>query len=269
MLFMKSGAGQAELARLRALQSAAKPVSFLGLTCSPESEGTVKLNPGQGFHWEECVAGERSARLAADAAALLGKPASELEDISAKDGWQPQEARDFLAEEGTQTTARLLASVVHDHEASPETLYQLNHVRLLKPGPGESTRTNDETRLFVATRVPDYSGSVTLRMREKAALELSGEGSASEFDKACQESQLSYPIICSIRVLVRPRRDGATEHTAPSTQTGGIDAAQHAGNTSAVIVEARQQPWNPPTAAALALHPLLQVLSESLSLIHI
>jgi len=205
------------------------------------------------------VAGERSAHLAAGAAALLEKPASQLEDISAKDGWQPQEARDYLAEEAIHTTARLLASVVHVDEASPETLYQLNHVRLFKPGPGDSVKTNDGTRLFVSTRVLDYSGSVTLRMREKAALELSREVSANDFDVACQQAQLSYPVLCSIRVLVRPRSDGAAEHMPPSAEAG----AQHASDISAVIVEAREQVWNPPTAAALALHPLLELLSES------
>ena len=62
-------------------------------------------------------------------------------------------------------------------------------------------------------------------------------------------------------MLVSPARDGAAEHAAQS-QAAGDDAAEHVApvQKSAVIFEAVAQPWAPPTAAIMRLHPLLEIL---------
>ena len=56
-------------------------------------------------------------------------------------------------------------------------MFQINHVRALEPKANENVYTNDGDRLFPMVRVIDHSGTLTTRMREKAALELSGQGS--------------------------------------------------------------------------------------------
>ena len=261
IFFAATDTGRQELTKLQGLMEQGEPVSFLAVTCSREVGDMVRFASGQGFHWEHCVVGERAQRLKANAAQLRGKGDDELQDLTAKSAWQPQEARDFAEEEATITTARLLASVLQESVDSQETVFQLNHVRLVKPGPGDQIRTNDGARLFVPARVLDYSGSVVLRMREKAALGVSGELSADVFQVSCEEGHLSYPTLCSIRVLVRPARDGAAEHAAQS-QAAGDDAAEHVApvQKSAVIVEAVAQPWVPPTAAIMRLHSLLEIL---------
>ena len=136
-----------------------------------------------------------------------------------------------------------------DDTNTDETLFQLNHVRLMKPGAGESVSTNDGNRLFVPVEVIDYTGSISLRMREAAALTVSGEKSAADFKTQAKDSLLTYPMLCNIRVLVRPAERGSTD--------------QGELRKSAVVVEAGGQTWAPPSKAALDLHALLKAVPSS------
>ena len=65
----------------------------------------VRFASGQEFHWEHCVVGERAQRLKANAAQVRGKGDREVQDLTAKSAWQPQEARYFAEEVATITTA--------------------------------------------------------------------------------------------------------------------------------------------------------------------
>ena len=78
-----------------------------------------------------------------------------------------------------------------------------------------------------------------------------------EFETACREACLRFPLLSSVRVLVRRKTGGASEHAAVS-QT---DPAE----VTAVIVEATIQTWDKqsaPNAAVLELSELLPHLSE-------
>ena len=130
-------------------------------------------------------------------------------------------------------------------------------MRVSEPGCGENIKTNDSARLFVPVRVLDFTGSVNLRMREQAALELSGDSSMDEFETACREARLRFPLLSSVRELVRRKTGGASEHAA--------DSQSDAAEVTAIIVEATTQLWDTPcapNAAVLELSAFLPQLSE-------
>ena len=87
------------------------------------------------------------------------------------------------------------------------TVFQNNHACILEPKANENLYTNAGDRLFPAVRVIDTSGTVTTKMREKAALELSGQSSTEEFADLASKGALNFPILCSLRVVVRKKPD--------------------------------------------------------------
>ena len=79
-------------------------------------------------------------------------------------------------------------------------------------------------------------------MREKAALELSGCDEKDDFKQDTIDSALSFPMMCSVRVLVRERRQTAQD------DLDVIDSASE-HSISAVIVEAAEQTMDGPKAS--------------------
>ncbi len=55
-----------------------------------------------------------------------------------------------------------------------ETLFQINHARIIEPSTNDQLLTNDNARLFVPVRTIDQTGALELRMREKVAFDLYG-----------------------------------------------------------------------------------------------
>ena len=104
-------------------------------------------------------------------------------------------------------------------------------MRVSEPGCGENIKTNDGARLFVPVHLLDFAGSVTFRMREQAAFELSGYSSMEEFETACSEACLRFPLLASVRVLVRRKTGGASEH-APVSQTDPSEVTAGGGDVS-------------------------------------
>ena len=102
--------------------------------------------------------------------------------------------------------------MLHDN-----TLFQLNHVRIKEPQPGENPLTKKGDRLFPKVDVVDHTAQVELRMREKAALSLS-DLDKEEFLRETKSGGINFPVLCSIRVLVRKDQrtkdaaEGAPEH---------------------------------------------------------
>ena len=131
-------------------------------------------------------------------------------------------------------------------------LFQVNHVRVIEPGCGEGIKTNDGARLFVPVRIMDFSGVVSLRMRQQAALELSGMDSVEDFGKACSEACLRFPLLSSVRVYVR--RQGVAEHLAPSHSDSN--------DVSAIVVEATMQLCDAICAPNNAMLELYSMLSK-------
>ena len=102
----------------------------------------------------------------------------------------------------------------------------------------------------------DFTGVVHLRMRQQAALELSGLDSVDEFGKACSEACLRFPLLSSVRVLVRSKPHGAAEHSTSSQS--------ESAEVSAIAVEATMQLWDAkcaPNKAVLELSVMLHKLA--------
>ena len=92
-------------------------------------------------------------------------------------------------------------------------VFQINLARVIEPKSGEKLLTNDGSRLFPTVRVVDPTGTVELRMREKAALELSGASSKEEFSDLASTGALNFPILTSMRIAAQKKKeDSATEH---------------------------------------------------------
>ena len=92
-------------------------------------------------------------------------------------------------------------------------------------------------------------------MREKVALELSGQISKEGFIMEAESAGLNFPILCSVRVLVKK-----------TARSGTAGAAEHSEDLSAVIVEAETQRLDAetvPNKSLKELHNLLKVLPAS------
>ena len=91
-------------------------------------------------------------------------------------------------------------------------------------------------------------------MREKAALEFSGIADRSTFSDEVRAAGLSFPILASVRVLVRKNS------TAAEARPAEASAAERA--ISAILVEATEQPLDLPkhlpNASMSYLNELLQ-----------
>ena len=135
----------------------------------------------------------------------------------------PRYATDYLSVPAKQTTCELLSAAVRsgaellesDKSGASEhiegILFQINHVRIIEPAANDGVLTNDGARLFVPVAMIDRSGTVEVRMREKAALELSCLTSKEEFIEASMQGGLNCPIVCNARVHLK-KQTGATGH---------------------------------------------------------
>ena len=128
---------------------------------------------------------------------------------------------DYSTTEATYTLCRLLNYIIQvdpsdsGHGASEHsTVFQINHARILELEANENFYTNAGDRLFPTVLVIDSSGTSTIKMHEKAALELSGQGSKEEFADLASKGALNFPILCSLRIVVqtKPNSEDAAEN---------------------------------------------------------
>ena len=92
--------------------------------------------------------------------------------------FEPREADDYITATATHTTCELLTATLRSGVALMEaqtTLFQINHARIIEPNVRDNLLTNNGERLFPLVRLVDRTGALELRMREKVALELSGQ----------------------------------------------------------------------------------------------
>ena len=112
---------------------------------------------------------------------------------------------DYLTMPSTFTVCRLLAYAIqaggslmtsdtHGGGASEHGLFQINHARIVAPKGNEDVFASGGERLFPSVQVIDTSGALVLKMREKAALELSGLTSAKTFAELASKGSLNFPI---------------------------------------------------------------------------
>ena len=78
-----------------------------------------------------------------------------------------------------------------------DTLFQINHCYVATPGAGEQVVTNDGQRIWLQNvRIMDATGSVTVAVREKAALALSKCESAITFQEAHGKTTIYLSRCC-------------------------------------------------------------------------
>ena len=246
MFFPTTDAGKDALTKFQAQD---QPIAFFGVLCSPD-HGKVNVTLGPDSSWLPCTSGPKAEQLME----LIKKDPKDhdTEEIAKQSTWVPQEARSFKSETAVLSCCAIVQGILNQTDSVTETLFQLNNVRICEPGCGENIKTNDGNRLFLPVRLLDFTGALNIRMREQAALQLSGYSAASELETACREACLRFPLLSSVRVLVRPKSTGASEH-AVTSQTGprSIGASEHADasqmdavDTQAILVEATSQLWD-------------------------
>ena len=81
-------------------------------------------------------------------------------------------------------------------------LFQMNHVRIVEPASNEDWLTNGEERLCLPVAMSDRSGTIEVRMREKAALELT---SLSTKEESLPLGWLHYGAVAMMPSLLHVR----------------------------------------------------------------
>ena len=250
LFFPDTPSGRGEVNELQACSTEQQPVAFFNLFIHPTDDGRKAMKPGkEDFRWAPAKMGKKAELLKQTAARLYSTDS--VQSITSIEEWTPQEKRDFLAPEATLTVVALLQQVIRnktftsgEDQGAAEHLFQLNHVRVREPLPNDDIYAGQGSRLFVPVLLQDHTGQVDLRMREKAALELSGCHEKADFKQDTIDSALNFPMLCSVRVLVRERRPMA--HNAQDDMEVNDRASEHA--ISAVIVEAAEQTMDGPKA---------------------
>ena len=250
-IFLKdSHAGLAELAAFRNACEDGVPVALFNLAVTAGSaQQKSSLKPSlDGFMWETCRVGEKAVKLLEGASALKNRAAEQVTRVVSIPEFIPSEAADYLTPGATLTVCRLLQELLRrsPEDSHDATLFQLNHVRILEPRAGESLFTKDGSRLFPKIDIIDYTAQVELRMREKVALELA-DLSKEEFAREAECGGINFPVLSSVRVLVKKAADGAAEHSV-----------------SAIIVEATEQDLGIPKAMPNASMTFVSELLKTL-----
>ena len=254
MFFEANVKGAALLKSMQEAHTAKAPVAMYGLMCTPQGATKCQLKSSQTFFWE--VARGASAKLTclqSQANEMTQAPASSITS-----DWKPScSARDFEAEPAVHSVCGWVAALIRPPAAGPEnniqgvdTLFQINHCHVSIPGTGQTILTKDDARIWLPqVRLTDATGSLTVSMREKAALALSGLTSRDEFVSAHATDNITFPVLASIRVHLARRKD------ASESEPAFLDA---------VLVEAEEQDIEiMPTSALLALRPVLKSLAGS------
>ena len=250
-----------ECDKLSAAVGASEPISFFALSVYDAGESKIGVRPSREFHWEIALpASSKAAGLSADKQ-LQKLDQSDKEQLTAKDSWEPTRTRAFLSESSIHTAVALLDTFTGvNAEMSCEKVYQLNYVEIEPPAVGESVCTDAGDRIWLKQlQCRDTTGSISLAMRQKAALQLAGldASDASAVDKfrsLAALGQVQFPLLSSIRVTVEKRpnrsfskesvgeyRSSSKESVAESQSTDATSVFGTSSYTNMVIVEASEQ----------------------------
>jgi len=252
-----------DLARLLDAVTKKEPVAFFNLVVLKEDDSdnkkkTTLKTSKDNFLFHTSKDNERANRLKEKASVIADT--TDITIVSEIPTFEPTEKIDYLTVDSTFTVCRLLAYVIQaggslttpiTHET---TIFQINHARILEPKGNENVFNNGGERLFPSVQVTDTSGAVVLKMREKTALELSGQPSAKEFADLASKGALNFPILCSLRVRLR-RVLQSTTSTSQDTPGEG-----HEDTVEAMIVEATEQDLSPQTMPNASMDFLSELL---------
>ena len=213
------------------------------------------------------MSGARADEFIANAESILDSTRA-VTVISQIPEFEPREADDYINVPACHTTCELLGTTIWsgvelmqtqasggDAAEKTPALFQINHARIIEPSSSDNLLTKGQERLFPVARIVDRTGALELRMREKVALELSGQISKEDFIHEAESGGLNYPILCSVRVLVKK-----------TTASGNAGAAEHNEELSASIVATEPQSLEAeaaPNKSWMELQAFLNVLPLS------
>ena len=241
-----------------------KPVAFFDLVSHREkstasasehadNSKTILKTSRDKFTFAVCSEGAKAERLESNANRILSLDDAQVTVVSELPTFVRQDAIDYQSVDSTLTVCRLLHYTIQAGPAlmnEDPTVFQINHARIIEPKGGEKLLTNEGNRLFPSVRVVDSTGTVELRIREKALLELSGIDEQEEFIRLASTGALNFPILTSLRVAIsKNEKDGAPEHSE--------------GRLNAIIVEATEQAVLIPKAVPNASMEYLSQLLHS------
>ena len=204
---------------------------------------------------------ERADRLKQNASVIAGS--TDITVVSEMPTYESTPV-DYLTMPSTFTVCRLLAYAIqaggslmtsdtHGGGASEHGLFQINHARIVAPKGNEDVFASGGERLFPSVQVIDTSGALVLKMREKAALELSGLTSAKIFAELASNGSLGFPILCSLRARFH--------RVLQSTTATSQDAPGDTQSTfQAMIVEATEQDLSPQAMPNVSMDFLTEML---------
>ena len=131
----------------------------------------------------------------------------------------------------------------------------------LEPKGNEDVFTKNRERLFPLVQVIDTTGALELSMREKAALELSGQTSKEDFADLASKGALNLPILCSFRVRLRRVlrcTQLSSQEASAERQSNSREGTED--NVEAMIVEATEQDLSPEAMPNASMDCLTQLL---------
>ena len=260
-----------------------EPVAFFNLVVLKEDQGTAVgasehdndkkkttlKTSMEKFFFHISTNNERADRLKQNASVIAGS--TDITVVSEMPSFE-RNSIDYLTMESTFTLCRLLAYAIqaggslmtsdtYGDGASEHGLFQINHARIVEPKGNEDVFVSGGERLFPSVWVIDTSGALVLKMREKAALQLSGQASAKTFAELASKGALNFPILCSLRVRLRRVLQSTT---ATSQDTFGDTPNAFPEGTEdtvqAMIVEAAEQDLSPQAMPNVSMDFLTQML---------
>ena len=235
---------------------------------SDKKKTTLKTSKDK-FVFHKSTNNERADRLKQNAEVIAGST-----DITVVTEMPTFESTpiDYVSMESVFTVCRLLAYVIqaggslmtsnsNGGGASEHESFQINHARIVEPKGNEDVFASGGERLFPSVQVIDPSGALVLKMREKAALELSGQTSAKTFAELASKGALNFPLLCSLRVRLsrKPQSTTATSQDAPG-DTHSISPEGTQDTVQAMIVEAIEQDISPQAMPNASMDFLTQML---------
>ena len=239
--YIPASQGKQDCEAMNALvQQQGKPTSFFALKIFTRTTADKReITASDDFFWIPAE-GNKAEQLQLDSQGLQSLPDSQRERLTKTDDWEPKQARDFLAEPALHNTLALLEAY-SGNNARPvdDKVFQLNYCQIEPPEMGTNLLTKWGNLFLPRTLAQDPTASLTLALREKAALSLAGldpdDKTASDtFQRLAAEGTLQFPLLSSIRVHLRAPTTEAELQSSPS------DGPER-DRVSLVIVEAEEQ----------------------------
>ena len=171
----------------------------------------------------------------------------------------PQGTRDVGGPQ-TLSCAAFLDYTTETPEANVPDVSQLMFVHIEEPAPQENIWSWD--RVWLVTQLRDNSGSVSVGIPQRCALELAKVKDKATFTERHAAGELNFPLLCHARISRTKREAEAKGGASQPVGTGG--ASQPAGKiyVNHTLEEVEPVSWNPSSAPNAAYTDVLAILNN-------